>query len=29
MLGWQAQRGIEEMCRDVWRWQQWATANPG
>jgi UDP-glucose 4-epimerase len=20
-LGWRAQRGIEEMCRDTWRWQ--------
>lgn len=21
VLGWQAKRGIEEMCRDAWRWQ--------
>lgn len=21
-LGWKAQRGIEQMCQDVWRWQQ-------
>ena len=21
LLGWQAKRGIEEMCRDAWRWQ--------
>ena len=21
-LGWKAERGIEEMCRDAWRWQQ-------
>ena len=21
-LGWQAQRGVDEMCRDAWRWQQ-------
>jgi UDP-glucose 4-epimerase len=21
MLGWQASRGVEEMCRDSWRWQ--------
>ena len=21
LLGWQAQYGIEEMCRDAWRWQ--------
>jgi len=24
-LGWRAARGLEEMCRDAWRWQQ---ANP-
>jgi UDP-glucose 4-epimerase len=23
-LGWQAERGIEAMCVDTWRWQQWA-----
>ena len=22
LLGWQARRGIEEMCSDAWRWQQ-------
>lgn len=22
LLGWQAERGLEEMCRDGWRWQQ-------
>ncbi len=22
LLGWQAQRGIDAMCADVWRWQQ-------
>ena len=22
VLGWRALRGIDEMCRDVWRWQQ-------
>lgn len=27
LLGWQAERGIEDMCRDAWRWQQWAAAN--
>ncbi len=26
-LGWQARRGIDEMCADTWRWQQWAAAN--
>ncbi|MGE5095288.1 MAG: UDP-glucose 4-epimerase GalE [Betaproteobacteria bacterium] len=25
LLGWKARRGIEEMCRDAWRWQK---ANP-
>ena len=25
LFGWRAQRGIEEMCRDAWRWQ---TQNP-
>ncbi|MDT3428795.1 UDP-glucose 4-epimerase [Paenibacillus forsythiae] len=25
-LGWRAERGIEEMCEDTWRWQ---SANPG
>ncbi len=25
MLGWQARKSLEEMCRDSWRWQQ---ANP-
>ena len=22
LLGWQAKRGIDAMCRDAWRWQQ-------
>jgi UDP-glucose 4-epimerase len=22
LLGWEAKRGIEEMCRDAWRWQR-------
>ena len=22
VLGWEAQRGIEEMCEDHWRWQK-------
>jgi UDP-glucose 4-epimerase len=21
-FGWQAKRGIEDMCRDAWRWQK-------
>jgi UDP-glucose 4-epimerase len=24
LLGWRAERGLEQMCRDTWRWQQWA-----
>ena len=27
LLGWQAQRGIDAMCADVWRWQQCAAKN--
>jgi UDP-glucose 4-epimerase len=27
LLGWEAQRGVEQMCGDAWRWQQWATAS--
>ena len=27
LLGWQAQRGIDDMCRDAWRWQEWAAAH--
>lgn len=27
VLGWRAQRDIDAMCRDTWRWQQWAVAN--
>jgi UDP-glucose 4-epimerase len=26
-LGWQAQLGIDAMCADTWRWQQWAAEN--
>ena len=26
LLGWRAERGIDEMCRDAWRWQ---SMNPG
>lgn len=26
-LGWRAGLGIEAMCADTWRWQQWALAN--
>jgi UDP-glucose 4-epimerase len=25
LIGWEAQRGVEQMCADAWRWQQWAT----
>jgi UDP-glucose 4-epimerase len=24
LLGWKAQLGIDAMCADTWRWQQWA-----
>jgi UDP-glucose 4-epimerase len=27
LLGWKAQLGIEAMCADTWRWQQWAAKN--
>lgn len=27
VLGWRAQRDIDAMCGDAWRWQQWAVAN--
>ena len=23
LLGWKAERGLEQMCVDAWRWQQW------
>ena len=26
-LGWRAVRGLEEMCADAWRWQQWLAAH--
>jgi UDP-glucose 4-epimerase len=26
LLGWKAERGIEAMCADTWRWQQWAAS---
>jgi UDP-glucose 4-epimerase len=22
LLGWQAEKGLAEMCADAWRWQQ-------
>ena len=27
LLGWQAQYGIDEMCRDSWRWQSMSAAD--
>ena len=27
LLGWHTQLGIDGMCADTWRWQQWAAAN--
>ena len=26
-LGWRAERGIDAMCADTWRWQRWAAEN--
>ena len=27
MLGWKAELGLDAMCADTWRWQQWAAKN--
>ncbi|MFP4477756.1 MAG: UDP-glucose 4-epimerase GalE [Desulfatibacillaceae bacterium] len=27
ILGWEAVHGVDDMCRDAWKWQQWAEAN--
>ncbi len=27
LLGWETQLGIDAMCADTWRWQQWASSN--
>lgn len=27
VLGWRAELGIEAMCADTWRWQEWAAGN--
>ena len=27
LLGWRAERGLEAMCCDSWRWQEWAAAH--
>jgi UDP-glucose 4-epimerase len=27
LIGWKARLGIEAMCADTWRWQQWAARN--
>ena len=27
LLGWRAEKSLEDMCRDSWRWQQWSKAN--
>lgn len=27
VLGWNAQLGVDAMCADTWRWQQWAAEN--
>lgn len=28
ILGWRAELGLEAMCADTWRWQQWAAEHP-
>jgi UDP-glucose 4-epimerase len=28
VLGWQASRGLDAMCADAWRWQQFVESNP-
>jgi UDP-glucose 4-epimerase len=28
-LGWHAERDVDAMCADTWRWQRWAVANLG
>ncbi len=27
LLGWHAEHGLDDMCRDAWRWQQWQAAH--
>ena len=27
LLGWRAEHGLDAMCRDSWRWQEWAAAH--
>jgi UDP-glucose 4-epimerase len=27
LLGWRAERGLDAMCRDSWRWQEWAASH--
>jgi UDP-glucose 4-epimerase len=27
LFGWRAERDLEQMCRDMWRWQKWAEAH--
>jgi UDP-glucose 4-epimerase len=27
LLGWQAERDLDAMCRDAWRWQEWQAAH--
>jgi UDP-glucose 4-epimerase len=27
LLGWRAERGLDDMCRDAWCWQQWSAAH--
>ena len=27
LLNWRAELGLEAMCRDSWRWQEWAASH--
>jgi len=27
LIGWRAERRLDDMCRDAWRWQQWRTTH--
>lgn len=29
ILGWRAERDLDDMCQDAWRWQQWCRAHEG
>lgn len=29
LLGWKSKRGLDQMCADTWRWQQWCEEHSG